>query len=99
MGNNKQFISALQRAAFEGRKEGILFGLDLAAIALNHTEGFGKKRLERVEEEVQTFLNELKTTQDYDRIRCDLVKELTRIHGEDSKDFWLKRYISTTTGI
>lgn len=99
MGNNKQFISALQRAAFEGRKEGILFGLDLAAIALNHTEGFGKKRLERVEEEVQTFLNELKTTQDYDRIRTDLVKELTRIHGEDTKDFWLKRYISTTSGI
>jgi hypothetical protein len=93
MANNKQFITALQNAAFEGRKEGILFGLDLAAIALNHTEGFGKKRIERVEREVQTFLNEIKTVQDYDRIRCDLVRELTRIHGEDSFGFWLRRYI------
>jgi hypothetical protein len=93
MANNKQFITALQNAAFEGRKEGILLGLDIAAVAFNHKLGIGAKRLGRVEEEVQEILHEFETTKDYDRIRCNLVRELTLIHGEDSFGFWLRRYI------
>jgi hypothetical protein len=99
MAKNNQFLRAVQNAAFEGRKEGILFGLDLCAIALNHTEGFGRKRIDRVSDEVQTFLNEIRSIKDYDRIRTDLVKELTRIYGEETREFWINRYISVTSGI
>jgi len=38
---NNQYLSQLQAAAFRGRQEGVLFGLDLCAIALNHAFGFG----------------------------------------------------------
>lgn len=90
---NKTLLNALKEAKFTGRCEGILLGLDIAAVAFNHKLGIGAKRLSLVEEEVQGILHEIETTKDYDRIRADIVNELTRIHGEESREFWLKRYI------
>ena len=90
---NKNLLNALKDAKFTGRCEGILLGLDIAAVAFNHKLGIGAKRLSLVEEEVQEILHEFETTKDYDRIRCNMVNELTRIHGPESRGFWLERYI------
>ena len=90
---NKTLLKTLQEAKFTGRCEGILLGLDIAAVAFNHQLGIGAKRLSRVEKEVQEILHEFEATKDYDRICCNMVRELTRIHGEDSFGFWLERYI------
>jgi hypothetical protein len=92
-------IAQLQAAAFKGRQEGILLGLDLAAIAFNHSCGLDSEALNSATEEVQEILNEIKNSKDFDRIRTDIVNELTDIHGKESREFWLKRYISLTTGI
>lgn len=90
---NKTLIKQLQNAKFSGMCEGLLMGLDLAAVATNHTLGIGAKRLNRISKEVQEILDEIKSIKDCDRIRADLINELTRIHGEESREFWLKRYV------
>ena len=90
---NKTLLKQLQDAKFKGMCEGMLMGLDLAAVATNHTLGIGAVRLSRVSKEVQSILDEIQSIKDYDRIRADLVNELTRIYGEESREFWLKRYI------
>ena len=88
---NNQYLAKLQEAAFKGRQEGVLFGLDLCAIALNHGFGFGKERIERLETEVQALLDEVQTSRDMDRLMTDICRELARIRGED--EFFQRRYI------
>jgi len=89
MKNN--YLSKLQAAAMKGRQEGVLFGLDLCAVALNHVFGFGRERIERLEAEVQTLLDEVQTSRDMDRLTTDICRELARIRGED--EFFQRRYI------
>lgn len=99
MGTNKTLLKQLQAAKFSGMCEGLMMGLDLAAVASNHALGIGAKRLSEVSKEVQGILDEIQSIKDYDRLRADLVKELTRIYGEETRDFWLKRYISIASGV
>ena len=96
---NKTLIKQLQDAKFAGMCAGILFGLDIAAVATNHALGIGATRLDRVSKEVQEILDEIKSEKDCDRIRIDMVNELTRIYGQESRGFWLERYISVGTWI
>lgn len=90
----KNLIAQLRAAKDEGRLEGILMGLDIAAIAFNHCYHFGDKRLAVVEVECQKILDEIQTTDDADRLFCDLYKELARIRpSKESNDFFMRRYI------
>ena len=96
---SKTLLKQLQAAKFAGMCEGLMMGLDLSAVAFNHTLGIGAKRLNQVSKEVQEIMDEIKSNKDYDRLRADLVNELTRIYGEESREFWLKRYIDIATVI
>lgn len=90
---SKTLIKQLQAAKIAGMREGLMMGLDLFAVASNHALGIGAERLSRVQKEVQGILDEILSNKDNDRTRTDLVNELTRIYGEETRDFWLKRYI------
>lgn len=90
MKNN--FLKQLQDAAFKGRQEGILLGLDICAIVLHDQFGFGDKRLTDLEKGVQEILDEIETYKDTDRLAVDLVKKLGEIRKGD-KDIFLHRYI------
>lgn len=48
----------------DGVWEGLQLGLNLCAIALNHTFGFGERRLTRLEAKVQALCNEMIDTND-----------------------------------
>ena len=85
-------IAQLRAAKDEGRLEGIVIGCDIAAIALNHTYGYGDQRLSVVGAECQKIFDEIQQASDIDRVLCDLYKELTRIRP-NSEEFFLKRYI------
>lgn len=90
MKNN--FLKQLQDAAFKGRQEGILLGLDICAIALHNRYGFGDKRLTVLEKDVQEILDKIGSYKDSDRLAADLVKELGEIRKGDNGVF-LRRYI------
>lgn len=48
----------------DGVWEGVQLCLNIVAIALNHTFGFGEERLSRLEAKVQDLFNELVDTND-----------------------------------
>ena len=52
-------LKAREEGHTEGVWEGVKLGLNLAAIALNRTYGFGDKRLTVVEAKVQELVNEM----------------------------------------
>lgn len=88
----KNLIAMLKAAKDDGRIEGIIMGLDIAAIALNHTHGFEENDLALVSEEAQSIFDEIRDTKDIDRVLCDIYKELARIRPK-YEEFFLKRYI------
>lgn len=88
----KNLIAMLKSAKDEGRLEGMIMGCDIAAIALNHTYGFGDARLSVVGAECQKIFDEIQKAEDLDRVLCDMYKELSRIRP-NSEEFFLKRYI------
>lgn len=55
----KKLFQTKENAYADGVWEGLQLGLNLAAIALNHTFGFGDIRLTRLEAEVQKLVNEM----------------------------------------
>lgn len=83
----------LKNAEERGMRKGVLLGLDIAAIAINHTHGFGDERLSKVEAEAQCMIDEIDSAKDKDRVIADIYKELIRIRpGKESADFFGKRY-------
>lgn len=89
---NKSLIVQLQNAAFKGRKEGILLGIDIAAIAINEEYGFGAERLKRLDGRVQKVLDEIQSYKDMDLLAARLAKRLMEIRKDDP-DFFLEKYI------
>jgi hypothetical protein len=65
----------------EGVWEGLQLGLNLAAIALNHTYGFGDKRLSVVEAKVQEFVNEMVDAGDPFVNKAHIEKAVRQIRG------------------
>jgi hypothetical protein len=55
----KKLFKVKDDAYTDGVWEGMQLGLNLAAIALNHTFGFGDVRLTRLEANVQELVNEM----------------------------------------
>ena len=55
----KKLFQTKENAYTEGVWEGVQLCLNIVAIALNHTFGFGEKRLSRLEAKVQELFNEL----------------------------------------
>jgi hypothetical protein len=55
---NKMFQQK-EKAYRDGVWDGLQLGLNLVAIALNHTFGFGNERLTRLEAKVQELVNEM----------------------------------------
>ncbi len=89
---SKGLIVQLQNAVFKGRKEGVLLGIDIVAIALNEEYGFGAERLKRLDGRVQELLNEIQSYNDMDKLAADLAKRLMQIRKDDP-DFFLEKYI------
>lgn len=90
---NNKMLKMLQDAAFKGRKEGILIGIDIVAIALNEEFGFGAERLKRLDARVQKLLDEIHTYKDMEVLAAHLAKRLIEIRPNDS-EFFLKKYIN-----
>ena len=83
----------IKNAEERGMRKGVLLGLDIAAIAINHTYKFGDVRLSKVESEAQCIIDEIDSAKDKDRVIADIYKELTRIRpGKESESFFGKRY-------
>lgn len=91
MKNN--FLKQLQDAAFKGRQEGVLIGIDIVAIALNEEYNFGAERLKRLDTRVQGLLNEIQSYKDMDLLAANLAKRLMEIRKDDP-EFFLKKYIN-----
>ena len=96
---NNTLIRQLGEAKEKGMRQGILIGLDLCAIALNHKFGFGKERLKVLTAEVQDYLDEMGNAKDMERVWADITKELIAIWGDEGKDFFLRRYVAAERGI
>jgi hypothetical protein len=55
----RTLLKAKDDAYTEGVWEGVQLCLNIVAIGLNHTYGFGEKRLSRLEAKVQDLFNEM----------------------------------------
>ena len=55
----KKLFKTKENAYTDGVWAGLQLGLNLVAIALNHTFGFGNVRLTRLEAKVQELVNEM----------------------------------------
>ena len=55
----KTLLRTKDKAYTDGVWEGVQLCLNIVAIALNHTYGFGEKRLSRLEKKVQDLFNEM----------------------------------------
>jgi high-affinity Fe2+/Pb2+ permease len=60
----RTLLKTKDQAYTEGVWEGVQLCLNIVAIALNHTYGFGEKRLSRLEAKVQDLFDELVDTND-----------------------------------
>jgi hypothetical protein len=56
-------------------------GLNLSAISLNHTFGFGDSRLSRLEQGVQGLVNEVVDLNDPELTQSRIEREIKRIRG------------------
>lgn len=68
----------------EGVWEGVQLCLNIVAIALNHTYGFGEKRLSRLEAKVQDLFNEMVDANDPLVNKVHIEKAVRQIR----KDAW-----------
>lgn len=90
MKNN--MLKMLQDTALRGRKEGILIGIDIVAIALNEEYHFGQKMLGRLDKPVQEILDEMTTYKDMEVLAARIAQRLATIRKQDA-DFFLDKYI------
>lgn len=62
---------------------GLLMGLDIVTIALNHKFNFGAKRIEELESYVQELINDIVKVNDPELTKHRLKKAIKQIRGED----------------
>ena len=92
----KGIITQLQNAADKGRKEGILLGIDIAAIAID--EVFGEKwdlkaeDYQQLDAKVQELLNEIQNYKDMEKLAAHIAKRLMQIRTDDP-GYFLEKYI------
>lgn len=67
----------------KGVMDGILMGLDIAAIGANHTHGFEKDDIALLNTEVNAILDEIVDTADPEHTKYKLEKAIQQIMGED----------------
>ena len=78
----KKLLQTKENAYTDGVWEGLQLGLNLAAIALNHTFGFGDKRLTRLEANVQELVNEMVDAGDPFVNKAHIEKAVLQIRGK-----------------
>jgi hypothetical protein len=66
-----------------GAMDGMLMGLDLAVIALNHVDHYGEKRINRLNDYINVLYREIVDTADPDHTRHNIEKALKQIRGAD----------------
>lgn len=83
---SQQLIQIKEKAYRDGVWEGLQLGLNLAAIALNHTFGFGNGRLTKLEAKVQELVNEMVDAGDPFVNKVHIEKAVRQIRGEAWED-------------
>jgi hypothetical protein len=78
----KKLFQQKENAFADGMWSGLRMGLNLAAIALNHTFGFGESRLKRLEGKVQELIDEIVITNDPVVTEARIEKALKQIRGK-----------------
>lgn len=78
----KKLLKTKENAYTEGVWEGVQLGLNLAAIALNHTFGFGDGRLTKLEAKVQELVNEMVDAGDPFVNKAHIETALKQIRGK-----------------
>lgn len=78
----KKLFQTKENAYTEGVWEGLQLGLNLVAIALNHTFGFGDGRLTRLEAKVQELVNEMVDAGDPFVNKAHIEKAVRQIRGK-----------------
>ncbi len=78
----KKLHQTKENAYADGVWEGLQLGLNLAAIALNRTYGFGDKRLSVVEAKVQEYVNEMVDAGDPFVNKAHIEKAVQQIRGK-----------------
>lgn len=67
----------------DGLWQGLQFGINLTAIALNHRYGFGDERLTAIEGDVQMLVDEIVDVNDPDVTEAHIRYEIKRIRGKN----------------
>lgn len=71
-----------ENAYSDGLWSGMRVGLNIVAIALNHEFGFGEARLKRLEQKVQTLVDEIVDTNDPEVTEEHVIRAIKQIRGE-----------------
>ena len=81
-----KFLSSMkeakEKAYRDGVWDGMRMGFNIVAIALNHKFGFGEQRLKRLEEKVQSLVDEMITTNDPYVNKVHIENAIKQIRGE-----------------
>jgi len=79
-----QMVKEARRESFaDGLWQGLQFGINLTAIALNHRYGFGDERLTAIEGDVQKLVDEIVDVNDPDVTDAHIRYEIKRIRGKN----------------
>lgn len=78
----KQVKQVKEEAYRDGVWDGMRMGFNIAAIALNHTFGFGEERLKRLEGKVQDLVDEIIDTNDPYVVKVHIENAIKQIRGE-----------------
>lgn len=77
-----KLIQTKKNAYADGVWAGLQMGFNIAAIALNHEFGFGDARLTRLEQKVQTLVNEIVDTNDPEVTEAHIKQAIKQIRGD-----------------
>ena len=78
----RKLLQTKDNAYTDGVWDGMRRGFNLVAIALNRTDGFGEKRIKRLEAKVQELVNEIVDTNDPVVTNAHIEKALRQIRGK-----------------
>lgn len=82
----KKLFQTKENSYMNGVWDGLRMGLNLAAIALNRTFGFGDIRLTRLEAKVQELVNEIVDTADPIVTKAHIETAVRQIRGKGWQD-------------
>lgn len=74
----------------KGVMDGILMGLDIAAIGANHTHGFEKSDIQILNDEVNEIIAEIIDTADPEHTKYKIEKAKQQIMGEDFRTGYIE---------